>query len=163
MWNIMKNNDPNQNKSLRQFKFWNKWMIIPLYRASILPLFGLGRVFILLYTKGKKSGLQRIAPLEYRRYEGDLVIFSSRGKFAHWFRNLEAAPDDVMIKKGFRKYKPEITIVSSVEERGEILMWYCKSFPRIAKSFFGYEKSDIIAQELVKPMAEFIEIVRLKI
>ncbi|MHA1866589.1 MAG: hypothetical protein ACTSXD_00825, partial [Candidatus Heimdallarchaeaceae archaeon] len=54
-----------QKKMTAKFKFANKFFTIPLYKIGILPLFGAGYIFLLLYTKGRKTGKIRTTPLEY--------------------------------------------------------------------------------------------------
>lgn len=54
------------------------------------------KTVLILHTTGAKSGLQRLAPLVYRR-EGDRrFIFASKGgndAHPHWYLNLMANPD----------------------------------------------------------------------
>ena len=44
------------------------------------------------------------------------------------------------------------------------MIWYTESFSRSSKALFGYNKNeDTISEELLKPIAEFIEIIQLNI
>ena len=46
----------------------------------------------------------------------------------------------------------------------EILLWYTKKFPKAAKELFGFDKNhDVVSEELVKPLVDFIEVLQLKI
>ena len=56
-----------KNKTLKKFKIYNKYLVIPLYRLKILPLLGFGSIFLILMTRGRKTGKKRRTPLEYRR------------------------------------------------------------------------------------------------
>jgi deazaflavin-dependent oxidoreductase (nitroreductase family) len=55
-----------------------------------------GTTILLLYTKGRKSGQQRIHALIYRPWDDAYLVVASKGgsdKPPAWFRNLEADPD----------------------------------------------------------------------
>ena len=163
MYNFMSETQVKQKKTANRFRRLNKFLVIPLYRINLLPIFQIGRIIALLYTKGRKSGKTRITPLEFRRYENKILLFSARGKQGDWFKNIKAKPDDIKIKIGFRKYKPTI-MISDLNQKYEILKWYMESYPKSAKQLFGYKKDfDIITNELMEPIANFIEIVQLKI
>jgi deazaflavin-dependent oxidoreductase (nitroreductase family) len=64
-----------------------------------------GTTILLLTTKGRKSGDERIAPLIFREHDGDyLVVASKSGAPAPpaWYVNLEADPDVTVQVKGDR-------------------------------------------------------------
>lgn len=163
MYSFMQETNKSQNKMVKRFRLLNKFLVVPLYRIYFLPIFQIGRIILLLYTKGRKSGKTRITPLEFRRYNGKILIFSARGKYGDWYKNILADPTDLRIKIGFRKYSPKVQ-TTDFNEKLEILKWYMKSFPRSAKELFGYEKKkDTISDELIDPVARFIEIFQLEI
>ena len=163
MYDVMKNTTERQSKALKRFKTVNKYFIIPLYRLNILPLLFMGKFFLLLYVKGRKSGKTRITPLELRRRDGKVLIFSSRGNYSDWYKNLVANPDKVKIKIGLSKYKPKVEILP-YPQKLDTLIWYTNSFPKAAKALFGYRKEeDEVSEELLKPIAEFIEIIQFTI
>jgi deazaflavin-dependent oxidoreductase (nitroreductase family) len=60
-----------------------------------------GTVCLLLFTKGRKSGEERIAPLIYQPYGDDYLVVASKGGAPEppaWYVNLHANPDDVEIQ-----------------------------------------------------------------
>jgi deazaflavin-dependent oxidoreductase (nitroreductase family) len=61
-----------------------------------------GTTILLLHTKGRKSGEERIHPLIFREWNGDYLIVASKGgtdESPAWYLNLEADPDvEVQIK-----------------------------------------------------------------
>jgi deazaflavin-dependent oxidoreductase (nitroreductase family) len=61
-----------------------------LYRIGMGPL--LGRLVLLLTTRGRKTGLDRVTPLQYEEADGAIYVASARGTRADWFRNLAADP-----------------------------------------------------------------------
>ena len=163
MYSFMKETKSNQKKTANKFKRLNKFLVVPFYRIYILPIFQIGRIIALVYTKGRKSGKRRITPLEFRRYDNKILLFSARGKYSDWYNNIIENPGDLKIRIGFRMYKPT-PVKSSEQEKFKILKWYIGKFPKSAKELFGYKKEiDIISDELIKPVAEFLEILQLTI
>jgi deazaflavin-dependent oxidoreductase (nitroreductase family) len=65
-----------------------------------------GTHILLLFTKGRKSGEERIQPLIFREDDGRHVIVASKGGMPEhpaWYLNLRDRPDDVEIQvKGDR-------------------------------------------------------------
>jgi len=51
LYNLLCADDETKEKLLRRFKKLNKYLITPLYRIKLLPLFGLGRIFLLIHKK----------------------------------------------------------------------------------------------------------------
>lgn len=162
MYGIMRGNKEEQKNTISKFKFWNKWFVIPLYKANILPLFGAGKIFVLLETIGRKSGIKRYTPVEYRKYEDSYLLFASRGNRSDWFRNIKANPDKVVIKNGFKKFHPKIEIVDNADEKLRIMKWYVEKFPGAAKMLFGWDKKNDIADiETFGDIVNFIQIVKI--
>jgi deazaflavin-dependent oxidoreductase (nitroreductase family) len=62
-----------------------------------------GTSILLLHTKGRKSGKERVHPLIFREYEGDYLIVASKGgnpDAPEWYLNLEEDPDVTVQIKG---------------------------------------------------------------
>ncbi len=61
-----------------------------------------GTTTLLLHTKGRKSGDERVNPLIFREWEGDYLVVASKGgddADPAWYLNLKADPDvEVQIK-----------------------------------------------------------------
>jgi len=55
----------DQEKLLKQFKWINKYLVLPLYRIGLLPAIGFGWKFLILKTQGRISGKTRRTPMEY--------------------------------------------------------------------------------------------------
>lgn len=83
-----------------------KWLFkVPVFFYKIdLPLFG--GFILLLTTTGRKSGLPRHTPLEYRREvgTGHMVIMAGWGGHTDWRRNIEANPH-VHVQAGWNKFE----------------------------------------------------------
>ena len=90
-----------------------------VYRASGGRVFGGFRKtrFLLLHTTGRKSGQDRVAPLNYV-VDGDayVIIASNGGAARHpdWFFNIEAQPDAEIEVSG-RRLKVRATVVDEAE------------------------------------------------
>lgn len=65
--------------------------ILRLYQTPLAFL--LGRFILLLTTRGRKSGLPRVTPLQYEIIDGDYCLGSARGVQADWVRNILAHPE----------------------------------------------------------------------
>lgn len=61
-----------------------------LYALGFGPV--VGRFVLLLTTRGRKTGLPRVTALQYEEIEGAIVVGSSRGTKADWFRNIVVDP-----------------------------------------------------------------------
>lgn len=90
-----------------------------VYRASGGRVFGGFRKtrFLLLHTTGRKSGADRVAPLNYVT-DGDayVVIASNGGADTHpdWYRNIEAKPE-AEVEVGGKRVKVKATIADEAE------------------------------------------------
>lgn len=94
-----------------------------IYRVGLGRL--LGRRFLLLVHRGRKSGLERKSVLEVIRYEADppaAAVLSGWGERSQWFRNLRAAPPVAVEIGGERWLEPQWEVlepdqvVEAVEE-----------------------------------------------
>jgi len=61
-----------------------------LYAIGLGPV--IGRFILLLTTTGRKSGLQRVTPLQYEKIGADYYVGAARGLKADWVRNLQIDP-----------------------------------------------------------------------
>lgn len=107
-------------------------MPIFLYRFRLGFL--MGRRFLLLQHRGRKSGLQRETVLEVVSYEEETntyTIASGFGRGSDWYRNVIANPD-VTIRVG-NKEMPAKARPLSPEESGEAMVRYGRRYPRAAR------------------------------
>jgi len=59
LYNLNHEDAEIRNKTLKRWRRLNKYLFLPLYRCYLLPLFGFGRIFLILTTKGRKTGKKR--------------------------------------------------------------------------------------------------------
>ena len=151
-----------KSKTLKKFKILNKYVVIPLYRLRILPLFGFGRIFLIITTKGRKSGKKRRTPLEYHRIDGVITVFSSRGEESGWMKNIRADPDALKVRYGFHHFQPQLEIVGNIDEKLRIMKWYLVNHGRSSKKLFGWNpKTDDPETTDYTNLLEMLTIVRL--
>ncbi len=161
-YNFLLAEKKKQKKIINRFKFMNKYLIRPLYKMGLIPLFGFNKFMILLYTKGRKSGLERITPLGHHIIAGVIHIFVGRGKKADWFRNMIANPDEVYMKKGFKKYHVKFEIIKEKEVIIEVFKWYVTNNPLMSRFVFGWKKNkDDVNKADFSFLAESLSIIKL--
>jgi len=152
MFNFNYQDEASKKNTLNKWKKLNKYLMVPLYRAKLLPLLGFGKIFLILKTKGWKTGKMRRTPLEYRRYEGTIIIFAARGENATWVKNLRSNPNDISVMYGFHHFKPRIDFVSDINQKRAIMKWYVTNFGKAAKVLFGWDptKDDLDTADFSK-------------
>jgi len=68
-----------------------------LYAIGLGPV--IGRIILLLTTVGRKTGQQRVTPLQYEEIDGKYYLGAARGLQADWVRNIQCNPQvDVRVK-----------------------------------------------------------------
>ena len=139
LYNLNHEDEMIKNKTLKRWRRMNKYLVLPLYRIYLLPLFGFGRIFLIITTKGRKTGKKRRTPLEYHRIDRIITVFSGRGEEAGWMKNVRLNPDAVSIRHGFHRFKPKIECISDEQQKIEIIKWYVKKHGRSAKFLFGWD------------------------
>ena len=85
----------------RFYKLINKPPRI-FYALGLGPL--LGRLVLLLTTRGRRTGLLRVTPLQYEQIEGKYFVASAFGDRADWYRNI-LADSDVRVRVGRKRFK----------------------------------------------------------
>jgi deazaflavin-dependent oxidoreductase (nitroreductase family) len=72
----------------------NRGLIVPALRRGFGPWLATpaGGYLLLLGTRGRRSGLPRLAPLSYRVADGSIWVLAGFGPATQWYRNLLANP-----------------------------------------------------------------------
>lgn len=99
-----------------------------LYALGLGPL--VGRFVLLLTTRGRRTGLPRVTPLQYEEIEGDFVVGSSRGTRADWYRNILADPH-VRLRVGSRSFRALAEPCADPDRIADFLAYRLKRHPRI--------------------------------
>lgn len=80
----------------------NRRLAAPLLRVGGGPLLAtpVAGSILVLRTTGRKSGLNREAPLGYAIVDGRIVVVAGYGRGAHWFANAVADPEVEVVLPG---------------------------------------------------------------
>ncbi|MBN1259604.1 MAG: nitroreductase family deazaflavin-dependent oxidoreductase [Anaerolineae bacterium] len=112
-------------------RFVLRWFKLPpqvLYAVGLGPL--IGRVVLLLTTTGRKSGLERVTPLQYEDVDGVICAGAMRGARADWVRNLQANPHcRVRVKR--RAFTAQAEVVTEVDKVADFLELRLRRHPRM--------------------------------
>lgn len=83
-----------------------------LYAIGFGPL--VGRVILLLTTRGRKSGKKCVTPLQYEKIGCDYYVGAARGLKADWVRNIQCDPH-VEVRVGSEHFQgiAEVVVNSS--------------------------------------------------
>lgn len=115
---------------LRRMPRWLLRAPIPLFRRAS-PL--LGRRFVLLEHRGRRTGRRRYVLLEVvHREPGALMVISGYGPSAQWYRNIAAEPR-VRIWSGGLRDAAAVATPLSVEHGTAILESYRHHHPLAAR------------------------------
>lgn len=80
-----------------------------LYAVGLGPV--IGRIILLLTTTGRKSGQQRITPLQYEKIDGAYYLGAARGLKADWVRNIQSNPQ-VELRIGSKRVRGQAEIIT---------------------------------------------------
>ena len=80
-----------------------------LYAIGLGPV--IGRIVLLLTTTGRKSGQQRITPLQYEKIDGAYYLGAARGLKADWVRNIQSNPQ-VELRIGSKRVRGQAEIIT---------------------------------------------------
>jgi deazaflavin-dependent oxidoreductase (nitroreductase family) len=115
---------PQRRRRARHRFLWN--IVNPPTRR----LAGFAPWWVLLETKGRRTGTPRTTPLARGPVDGGVVWLSSvHGRHAHWVRNLEATPE-VRIKLSGRWHRAHATVHEYDEAMARRFNAYARSGPR---------------------------------
>lgn len=121
-----------------QLKRYNPF-VVALYRAGLLPLFGVSRTVMLLTTKGKKSGKLRSTPIGYFRIGGVIHLFSAWGKRTNWYQNMQANPNDIWIQVGLHQQAVQAQPLDDPAEIVRTIEQFITESPSQARYLFGWQ------------------------
>ena len=162
LYNLLKSDEETRRKTLKRFKRMNKFFTIPFYKVGLLPLLGFGKIFLILTTKGRITGKMRKIPLEYRKIDDIITIFSARGENSDWLKNLRANPESARVKYGFHNFKPRVEFVEDYGEKLRIIKFYITNYQKAAKVLFGWKpEEDNLDTIDLSTLTKLLSIIRL--
>lgn len=90
-----------------------------------------GRTLLLVTHRGARTGTERTNPLAYRRDDGRIFIFASKGgspAHPHWYLNLRANPE-VTVEMGGESFAAKAEEITG-EERDEVYARQAADWPQ---------------------------------
>lgn len=99
-----------------------------LYALGLGPL--VGKIVLLLTTTGRKSGKQRITPLQYEEIDGLYYLGAARGLKADWVRNIQSNPQ-VDIRVGAKHFHGCAEVVSDPVKFADFMEVRLERHPRM--------------------------------
>jgi deazaflavin-dependent oxidoreductase (nitroreductase family) len=114
---------------------WNT-KIIEEFRANDGRVGGQfqGAPLLLLHTKGRRTGEERVNPMMYLLEDGRMFVFASKGGAPtnpDWYRNLVADPN-VTVEVGSETYPARAEVVTG-EERDRVYAEQASRYPGFAE------------------------------
>ena len=88
----------------------------------------IGKMILLLTTKGRKSGLPRTIPLQYEKINGAYYLGSANGENSDWVRNLLADPQ-VKLWVGKAEFAGTAEVIRDRERIANFLAYRVKRHP----------------------------------
>lgn len=108
------------------------WRIMRFVNRRMLSRYGpkskaASRV-LMLTTTGRRSGEQRLTPLQFEEVDGVYYVASARGVYADWYRNLSACPQ-VMVRVGDKQFQTLARPMTDPREIADFLELRLKRHP----------------------------------
>ena len=123
-------------KKERSFRPPPAKIVKTLYRMGLGPI--IGRFILLLTTTGRKSGLQRVTPLQYEEIDGFIYVGSARGTRADWFCNILADPR-VRVRVKNRQFDAMAEAVTNACRIADFLELRLKRHPKMVGAILKSE------------------------
>lgn len=140
-----------------------RWLLrIPVgfYRLGLGDLMNAAHIMI-LGTRGRKTGLSRHTPIEYRRHGSKIYVVSAWGERPQWLQNLKAAPD-VLIQQGRRQFGARAEVVTNAGEALRVLHLFRRNAPFVYDPLIArLSDRERIDERTLPEVSEKITIVRI--
>lgn len=99
-----------------------------LYAIGLGPV--VGKIVLLLTTTGRKSGKERVTPLQYEEIGGLYYLGAARGLKADWIRNIQANPQ-VDIRVGSKHFRGCAEVVNDPAKFADFMEVRLERHPRM--------------------------------
>lgn len=107
-----------------------------IYRIGLGSVYG--RFVLLLTTTGRKTGKQRVTPLQYEEIEGAIYVASARGKKSDWVRNI-LADNRVAVQVGKKKINGLAEVITDPLKIADFLEVRLERHPVMVKAIMRRE------------------------
>jgi deazaflavin-dependent oxidoreductase (nitroreductase family) len=131
-----------------------------LYRMGLGDVANAANILVLT-TRGRKTGLPRHTPLEYRQHGSKIYLMSAWGERPAWYRNLREHPL-VTLQQGRKQFSARARLVTSSGEALAVLHLFRRRAPLVYDAMLArISDRDDIAPRTLPDIADKITIVRL--
>jgi deazaflavin-dependent oxidoreductase (nitroreductase family) len=131
-----------------------------LYRLGLGDFLNAARILVLT-TRGRKSGLPRHTPIEYRQHGSKIYIVSAWGTRPHWYQNL-LVHARVTVQQGRRQLSANAQVVTNSGEALRALHLFRRTAPFYYDTLIArLSNRQDIAPRTLPDIAKQITIVRL--
>jgi deazaflavin-dependent oxidoreductase (nitroreductase family) len=114
-------------------RIW-RFLRLPPRTAYALGLSRLiGRFVLLLTTTGRRTGLERVTPLQYELINGSYYVAAARGVRTDWLKNIEARPQ-VEIRVGTLRMQCHAEIILDEDRTLEFLNIRLERHPHMIRA-----------------------------
>jgi deazaflavin-dependent oxidoreductase (nitroreductase family) len=97
-----------------------------------------GKLVLVLYHVGRKSGLSHATPLQYEEVDGDYYVASARGTQADWYRNVVANPCVEILVRG-QRLPAQAEAVTDPQQIADFLELRLLRHPRMMRAMLRME------------------------
>ncbi len=111
-------------------------LMIRLYHTPLGAM--LGRMILLLTTRGRHTGHPHVTPLQYESVGSDLHLGAARGVNADWVRNILAHPQ-VEVRVGRRAFAALARVVTESGPIADFLELRLRRHPHIVGAILRFE------------------------
>jgi deazaflavin-dependent oxidoreductase (nitroreductase family) len=139
---------------------WLMRLPLLLYRVGLGDLVNAARILVLT-TRGRKSGLSRHTPIEYRQHGSKIYLISAWGNRPHWYQNI-LSNGTVTVQQGRKQFSARAGIVTNSGEALRVLHLFRRTAPVIYDALLSRmsDRGDIAPRTLPE-ITDQITIVRL--
>jgi deazaflavin-dependent oxidoreductase (nitroreductase family) len=140
-----------------------RWLMrLPLvfYRTGLGDLVNAAHIMVLT-TRGRKSGVPRHTPIEYRQHGSKIYLISAWGTRPHWYQNI-LSNGAVTVQQGRNQFSARAHIVDNSGEALRVLHLFRRRAPMIYDALLSRlsDREDIDPRTLPE-ITDQITIVRL--
>jgi deazaflavin-dependent oxidoreductase (nitroreductase family) len=133
-------------------------IMVRRYRAGLGRV--VGRMMLLLTTTGRKSGIERVTPLQYELVDGVYIVSAAKGLLADWVKNALANPS-VSIQVGDKKLNAVAEVITNTQAITAFLEMRLKRHPLIIRMILFTDRISRVDHDSLFSYARKLVIVKL--
>lgn len=144
------------------------WRLMGLQNKNVTRIHrsrkGMSKMILLLITTGRKSGLERVTPLQYERLDDGFYVGAARGMESDWVRNI-LANSQVKVELRGEVFEARAEVIADVEQITDFLVLRLERRPFLlgAMMVLAHRLPPRPSREQLEKLAEGVVIVRLRL